>query len=54
MQRLGENKNVCLIGNWGTSTSGGCELYNELYYKDPDLQSWGKNPKFQLVFENSE
>lgn len=54
LQKLDEAKNVCLIGNWGTSTSGGCELYNELYYKNPDLQSWAKNPKFQLVFESPE
>lgn len=51
LRRLDESKNVCLIGNWGTSTSGGCDLYNEMYYKNMDLQSWSKNPKFQLVFE---
>lgn len=51
LRRLDESKNVCLVGNWGTSTSGGCELFNEYYYKNMDLQSWSKNPKFQLVFE---
>lgn len=53
LQKLDEAKNVCLIGNWGTSTSGGCDLYNEIYYKNPDLQSWTKNPKFQLAFEST-
>lgn len=51
MTKLDDDKNVCLVGSWVGETAGGCQLYNEQFYKEPDLQSWTKNPKYTLSFD---
>lgn len=54
IHRLDESKNSCLVGAWETSTAGGCDMYTEKFYKQPDMQSWDKNPKYLLTFESVE
>lgn len=50
--KLDETKNVCLVGAWESATSGGCDLFTEKFYKTNEFQSWTKNPKYLLNFEN--
>lgn len=53
ISKLDESKNVCLVSSWESATSGGSELYNDKFYKEPDMQSWQSNPKFSLNFDST-
>lgn len=52
VKKLNDNKNAALIGDWNTYTAGGCDLYDEKFYKKPESRTWITNPIFEINFKN--
>jgi len=52
VRRLNDNKNSALIGEWEPHSAGGCDLYDEKFYKNVDGRTWINNPTFDLSFKS--
>lgn len=52
VKKLNDNKNAAIVGEWTQYNAGGCDLYDEKFYKNPESRTWITNPIFEINFKN--